>query len=120
MWIKNGISWGQKVRKLINKPKRKNSNQLLMHKKEQDIHISKSYNKGEENYTSYLKAAATTEDKLSTQMGIKETTTKVFNRHIHISTAPSITASYLNIYLIDLIKNPMGINKRVKNKVNYI
>lgn len=91
-----------------------------MHKKEQHMHVDKSCNDNEEKHIKNGKAATTTEGKLSTQMGIKKTSTKVSKRHIHISTAPSITTSYLNIYLIDSIKNLVGINKRVKNKVNYI
>lgn len=91
-----------------------------MHKMERHMHITKSYNNSKRSYTKHVKAAVTREDKLSTQMGIKKTSTKVFNRHIHISTASSITTSYLNIYLIDSTRNLVGIKKRVRNKVNYI
>ncbi len=108
------------MRKLINKFKHKNSYQILMHKKDQHIHIAKSCNDNEEKHRKNVKTAATTEGKLSTQVGIKKVPTEVFNRHIHISTASSITASYLNIYLIDSTKNLAGIKKRVRNKVNYL
>jgi hypothetical protein len=108
------------MKNLTYSEKHKNNYQILMHKMNRYIHSTKSDSNSKENYTSYLKTAATREDKLSTQMGIKNVLTKEFKRHIHISTAPSITTSYLNIYLIDSIKNLVGIKKRVKNKVNYI
>lgn len=97
----------------------KSSYQIIMHKKAQQIHTSKSSSSNMQRHTTRLKTVAPRVAKLSTQMGMKKAEAQVLNGHIHISTVPSITTSYLNIYLIDLIPNPMGIKKRVKNKVNY-
>lgn len=107
------------MKKVTNTLEYKSSYQILMHKKAQQTHTSKSSSSNRQRYATSLKTVVIRVAKLSTQMGMKKAEAQVLNWHIHISTVPSITTSYLNIYLIDLIPNPMGIKKRVKNKVNY-
>lgn len=72
---------------------------------EQIMHSTKDYNNSKTSYIKHVEAVTARGARLSTQMGIKKTSTRVFNRNIHIPTAPSITTSYLNIYLIESIKN---------------
>jgi hypothetical protein len=98
----------------------KNSYQTVMHKKQQIAHLTKDSRYNKKQNINGVKSTPTRKHRLSTQMGIRKATTEMFKSHIHISTASSITTSYLNIYLIDLTKTPIGINKIVRNKVNYI